>query len=118
MTAGALDSPITTGKNRLSVAGTSARLTRRVKGLTYNVLAIIVSLIMVTPVCLVLINSLKTRVQASSMGIELPTVLQWQNFGKVIEQGKLGTAFGNSLLYAVAATLAGVTLSALAAYVL
>jgi raffinose/stachyose/melibiose transport system permease protein len=118
MTTGSLDSHIAARKNSLGMAGTSARVMRTVKGLTYNLLAIVVSLIMITPICLVLINSLKTRVQASSMGIDLPTTLQWQNFGTVIEQGKLATAFGNSLLYAVAATLIGVTLSALAAYAL
>ena len=36
----------------------------------------------------------------------------------MIEKGKLVTAFGNSVLYAVTATLIGMTLSALAAYVL
>jgi raffinose/stachyose/melibiose transport system permease protein len=36
----------------------------------------------------------------------------------VIERGKLLTAFGNSLLYSLAATAIGITVSALAAYVL
>ena len=52
------------------------------------------------------------------MGIDLPTTLQWSNFATVIEKGKLLTAFGNSVLYAVSATIIGVTVSALAAYVL
>lgn len=83
-----------------------------------HLLAAVVSLIMITPVYLVVVNSLKTKAEASSMGVELPAVPQWQNFATVIERGKLVTAFGNSMLYAVAATAIGVTLAALAAYVL
>ena len=52
------------------------------------------------------------------MGIGLPSSLNWSNFATVIERGKLVTAFGNSVLYAVAATLIGTTVAALAAYVL
>lgn len=91
---------------------------RTLRGLPSNLLAAGVSLIMITPIYLVVTNALKTKVQASSMGVDLPTVLQWQNFATVIEKGKLLTAFGNSVLYALASTLIGVTLSALAAYVL
>jgi raffinose/stachyose/melibiose transport system permease protein len=91
---------------------------RTLKGFFNNTLAIFVSLIMFIPIYLVIVNSLKTKAQASSMGVELPTILQWQNFATVIERGKLVTAFGNSLLYAVAATVIGTTLAALAAYVL
>lgn len=92
---------------------------RRALGSAFNhLLAAVVSLIMITPVYLVVVNSLKTKAEASSMGVELPAVPQWQNFATVIERGKLVTAFGNSMLYAVAATAIGVTLAALAAYVL
>ena len=86
--------------------------------MVYNLIAIFASLIMVTPVFLVFINSVKTRAQASSMGVDLPTTLQWSNFLTVIEKGKLLGAFSNSLLYAFAATAIGTTVSALAAYVL
>jgi raffinose/stachyose/melibiose transport system permease protein len=91
---------------------------RTLRGAFNNLLAIFVSLIMFTPIYLVIVNSLKTKAQASSMGVDLPTLLQWQNFATVIERGKLVVAFGNSMLYAVAATLLGTTLAALAAYVL
>ena len=91
---------------------------RALRSFINNTLAIFVSLIMITPIYLVFVNALKTKVQASSMGVELPTALQWQNFATVIEKGKLVTTFGNSLLYATAATLLGTTLAALAAYAL
>jgi raffinose/stachyose/melibiose transport system permease protein len=91
---------------------------RALRSFINNTLAIIVSLIMITPIYLVFVNALKNKVQASSMGVELPSALQWQNFATVIEKGKLVTTFGNSLLYATAATLLGTTLAALAAYAL
>ena len=118
MKIGSLNNRITTRRNSLRAAGTRAQATRTFRGLTYNLLAVVVSLIMITPIVLVFINALKTKAQASSMGLDLPTALQWQNFATVIERGKLLTAFGNSALYAVAATVIGITLSALAAYVL
>ena len=85
---------------------------------SYNLLAIMACLIAVVPILLVFVNSLKTKAEASSMGIDLPTTLQWSNFATVIEKGKLLIAFGNSMLYAVSATIIGITVSALAAYVL
>jgi len=83
-----------------------------------HLLAIIVGLITFTPIYLVFVNALKTKAEASSMGVELPTTLQWSNFATVIEKGKLIGAFGNSLLYAFASTIIGVTIASLAAYVL
>jgi raffinose/stachyose/melibiose transport system permease protein len=91
---------------------------RTLRILINNTLAVIISLIMITPVYLVFVNALKTKVQASSMGVELPDKLQWQNFTTVIQAGKLATSFTNSLIYAVGATLLVITLSALAAFVL
>jgi raffinose/stachyose/melibiose transport system permease protein len=91
---------------------------RTIRSLFNNSLALVVSLIMFVPVYLVLVNSLKTRAEASSMSVALPTSLNWSNFATVIERGKLVTAFGNSVLYSVGATLIGITLAALAAYVL
>lgn len=93
-------------------------LMKTVRKFFYNGLAMFVSLIMFIPVYLVFTNSLKTKAEASSMGAELPTVLQWSNFATVIEKGKLLGAFGNSLLYAFGATIIGTTVAALAAYVL
>jgi raffinose/stachyose/melibiose transport system permease protein len=91
---------------------------RRLQSLFNHLLALFVSLIMFIPVYLVLVNSLKTKAEANAMGVGLPTTLNWSNFATVIERGKLLTAFGNSVLYAVGATLIGTTLAALAAYVL
>ena len=83
-----------------------------------NLLAILISLIMFTPIYLVAVNSLKDQVQANAMGADLPSSLHWKNFTTVIEKGKLGQAFVNSILYSSLSTMIGVGLSALAAYIL
>lgn len=109
---------ITTRKIGLNTVRMKSRVMRTLRSLTNNLVAVAISLMMITPVYLVFVNAVKTKTEASSMGVALPTELQWQNFTTVIEKGKLVTTFGNSVLYAFAATLFGITLSALAAYVL
>ncbi|MEW6402548.1 MAG: carbohydrate ABC transporter permease, partial [Chloroflexota bacterium] len=47
-----------------------------------------------------------------------PTNIHFENYSTVIEQGKLGTAFTNSLLYATGATILVVIFSSAAAFVL
>jgi raffinose/stachyose/melibiose transport system permease protein len=84
----------------------------------YNLLAIIACLVMFLPVYLVFVNSVKTSVEASSMGPEFPASLQWSNFNTVIERGKLVESFGNSMLYSIGATILAVVVSSMAAYVL
>jgi raffinose/stachyose/melibiose transport system permease protein len=76
------------------------------------------SLVALTPIYLVFVNALKTQPEASSMGVELPAIPQWANFGIVIDQGKLVTAFFNSLLYSLGGTVVAVMVAAFAAYVL
>jgi len=73
---------------------------------------------MAFPVYLIVVNSLKTKVQSSSMGVELPTSLEWGNFATVIDKGKLLSSFLNSMLYATASTLLGTVVAAMAAFVL
>lgn len=77
-----------------------------------------VSLIVLAPIYLVFANALKTSADANSMSAEPPLSPQWANFGTVVDQGKLLTAFFNSVLYSFGGTILAVLLSALAAYVL
>jgi raffinose/stachyose/melibiose transport system permease protein len=83
-----------------------------------NVFIWLLSLFMFVPFVLILINSLKDQSQASSMGIDLPTSLHWDNYSVVIEKGKLLQSFINSIMYASLSSVLSVVLSALAAYVL
>ncbi len=91
---------------------------RKARASFNQVLAGITGFIVFVPIYLVFVNSLKTRAEASSMGVGLPAVPQWGNYTTVIEEGKLVGAFFNSLLYSVSATAICVTLAAMAAYVL
>ena len=93
-------------------------LSKRMQATLAHLLAVFASLIMFIPVYLIGINALKSKGQASSLGMDLPTELNWGNFLTVIEQGKLVNSFLNSVLYAGGATILGTFLSALAAYVL
>src|ERR1044071_3910663 len=91
---------------------------KRVKRLPANLLTTLISLIMFVPIYLLMVNSLKDNVQSRAMGIELPTSIHWENYLTVIEQGKLGIAFVNSMFYATSATILVVIFSTAAAFVL
>ncbi len=91
--------------------------TKKLGQIGAHAIAIFASLIMVIPVYLIVVNSFKTRPEASSMGLEFPTELV-NNFPTVIEKGKLVTSFTNSMLYACSATVIGTLFAAMAAFVL
>lgn len=83
-----------------------------------HLIALFVCLIMVIPVYLILTNSFKSSAEAGSMSIHLPTTLHWENFSTVIERGRLGISFLNSMLYASGSTLMATLFAAMAAHVL
>ncbi len=80
--------------------------------------AVLTSIVMAFPVYLVVVNAMKTKVQSASMGVDLPTSLEWSNFATVIDKGKLVSSFLNSMLYATASTILGTIIAAMAAFVL
>jgi raffinose/stachyose/melibiose transport system permease protein len=80
--------------------------------------AIGASLVMFAPVYLVVVNSLKTRAEASSLSAALPTELQWSNFAEVIDKGNLVTGFLNSFIYSSVSTVVATLIAAMAAFVL
>ena len=83
-----------------------------------QILCILLCLIVVAPFYIVLINSFKTKAEASRMSLALPTKWMFSNYTEVIEKGKLIQGFLNSMIYASVATLIGVILCAMAAFVL
>lgn len=82
-----------------------------------NILAWIVSLVMLVPLLLIVINAFKTDKEAAQLTLSLPSVINWSNFATVIEKGKLGQSFLNSFLYAGCATILTVVFGTMAAYV-
>ena len=91
---------------------------RLLKSVGVNILAWLLSLLLLTPLLLILLNSFKTSVAASEMNLALPASLEWSNYSVVIEKGKLGITFLNSLCYSVSSVLLCTLLSAMASYVL
>ncbi len=91
---------------------------RFLKGGVNHTIAAVVSLIMLIPIYLVLVNSFKDGIQSRSMGVDLPTSWQFDNYLTVIDEGKLGQAFANSLIYTVLATVLCVLCATAAAFVL
>ena len=83
-----------------------------------NALAWLLSLILLAPLLLILFNSFKTSKEASAMALSLTANPQWSNYSVVIEKGKLGVTFFNSLLYSVSSVLLCTLLSTMAAYVM
>lgn len=91
---------------------------RPVRRAANQTLAMTVSFVMFVPIYLMVVNSLKTDTQARSMGAGLPRELRFDNYGTVIEEGKLGRAFVNSMIYTGFATVLCLVLATAAAFVL
>jgi len=83
-----------------------------------NCIAGLVSLAMLVPLVIILLNAFKTSKEAATMSLSLPSEWVFSNFMVVIERGKLLTSFLNSLLYTSVSVIVCVLLSALASYVL
>ena len=98
--------------------GTTPRIRRPLSRGVNQVIAVMVSLVMFIPIYLVIVNSLKDSVQSRSMGVDLPASWHFDNYLAVIDEGGLGQAFANSVLYTVLATVLCVLSATAAAFVL
>ena len=83
-----------------------------------NLLAWVLSLVLLAPLLLILLNSFKTPRAAADMNLALPASVEWSNYTVVIEKGKLAGTFMNSVLYSVCSVLLCTLLCTMAAYVL
>lgn len=83
-----------------------------------NLLIGIFSIMVLLPLYVLVINSFKTSAEANKMSIQFPTVWVFDNFAKVIEQGKLVSSFFNSLLYALVSVSIIVVVVSMAAFVI
>lgn len=91
---------------------------KKVRTIGINIFAWILSLVLITPLILILINSFKTSAAAAEMNLALPEVFQFSNYLTVIEKGKLDISFINSLIYSVFSVALCTLTSSMAAYVL
>ena len=96
---------------------TSRRRPVRVVPVGKNVVAWLLSALMLIPLLLIVFTAFKSGSDAQTMSFALPKNWDIGNFATVIEQGHLGVGFLNSLLYAGSGTVLTVLLAAMAAYV-
>lgn len=82
-----------------------------------NIIAWCVTLISLIPLLLVVFTSFKSGADAKTLSFTLPKAWDIKNFATVIEKGKLGEGFLNSLAYAGTGSIITIFFAAMAAYV-
>ena len=95
----------------------SSKKSKIILGIVRNLLAWAIAMLVIVPMALIVINAFKPDGEALSMSMKLPSHWVISNFNTVIEKGKLGRSFINSLTYAGLATVITVLLGSMAAYV-
>ncbi len=81
-------------------------------------ICILLSILVIAPFYLVIINSFKTKNEAARMSLALPSEWVFSNYSVVVREGKLLQGFGNSLLYSVLSTTIAVLACAMAAFII
>lgn len=93
-------------------------MSKHIRAILLNIFLWCISLVVLTPMAVILINAVKTSKEAATMSLKLPGSFEWSNFSSVIEKGKLGTSFINSFTYAFFSVLLIIILVTLASFVL
>jgi raffinose/stachyose/melibiose transport system permease protein len=83
-----------------------------------QVVAILVSLVVLLPFAVILVNSVKSQPDAALMRLSLPEEFVWENYAIAIEEGRLVPSFFNSVIYSSSAVVLILLASALASFVL
>jgi raffinose/stachyose/melibiose transport system permease protein len=91
---------------------------KRSYGILKNISAWLISIIVLIPFAVMIINSFKTKVESYSMTLKLPAVFQFQNYLAVIEQGKIVSSFLNSFMYASICVVVVVVTCSMAIFVI
>lgn len=91
---------------------------KRIGSVCKHVVCIALSLIVIMPFYMVLINSFKPKMEAAKMSLALPTEWHFETYLEVIKDANLIEGFLNSLTYAGISTVVGVIGSAMAAFVM
>lgn len=86
--------------------------------LIMNIVAIFISMLIIIPFVVVILNSFKTKGEANSMSLSLPKQWMVENYTMAIEQGKLVSSFLNSFMYAFLSCIIIVILVSAAAFVI
>lgn len=94
------------------------KLGKRIGHIVANIVTWFISLIVLVPLLVLVVNSFKTSAEANQMSLSLPKEWVFENYSIVIEQGKLVSSFFNGLLYATASVVLIVIVVTAAAFVI
>lgn len=95
-----------------------SKISKTIGHIAGNIISLFISLIVLIPLVVLLLNSFKTSAEADKMTLSLPTEWVFENYSTVIEQGKLVSSFFNGLLYATGSVVIIVIVVSLAAFVI
>ena len=90
----------------------------RLQKLFLELLMLTLSLVIVIPLLIVLLGSLKTSAETAVPNLKLPEVFRWDNYAYVYEKGKIGRALFNSVFLTVVVVIVTLFISALCAFVI
>ncbi|MDR0708770.1 MAG: carbohydrate ABC transporter permease, partial [Spirochaetaceae bacterium] len=81
-------------------------------------LLFIFSLVVLVPLAILILNSLKTREEALIMSLKPPRIFHFENYTLVIRRGGIIRAFVNSMVIASISAVIGIMVSAMGTFVL
>ncbi|MCR5255462.1 MAG: carbohydrate ABC transporter permease [Acetatifactor sp.] len=89
-----------------------------IKKTVYYVTTVFLTLVFVTPLWMVFINSVKEKKDARFFALGLPSVWRWDNYETVIKAGSVLRAFFNGLIVSGGSVLIVLAFSSIAAFVI
>ncbi len=84
----------------------------------YSILVWIVALLIIIPLLVVILGSLKSPTEAQLFRLTLPSEWHFDNYSYVISEGGIGLAFVNSMIITVAVTVFGLISGSMCAFVI
>lgn len=81
-------------------------------------IGVALSFLIIVPMVIVLLGSIKTSLEAANFNLKLPAVAQWANYAKVVQVGKMGRTFVNSLILSFFPTALVILFSSMSAFVI
>lgn len=94
------------------------RKRERILNLALSLLLWLLALVIIVPMLMILLNSVKSVNESATMSLALPAAIQWENFTKILSDGKLVRSFINSVFLSVASSGLTLVLASMAAFAL
>lgn len=86
--------------------------------LLYDTLMVILSLVVAIPFLMVILNSVKSDQESTTISLRLPSTIKWGNFSTVIIEGRLWYGFMNSMIFSCATVILVTLFASMAAFVI